>query len=303
VSQRIVVLAYSVAALALAAQWTAAKIALRTVPPFELSTVRFGIASALFVIVAVATRTSLPVRRWRPVLAAAGAGFLGFNAMAFVGLHLTPASDSALIVPTTIPVATALLATLIREPLTARRSLGFAIASAGAVIVIAGGQQLGADISTTRLLGDVLEFGSAISWAACLTISALVLRTESTLGFVTMASLLGTAMLFPFAFFEQGYRDLPAWTAESWMAIVFLGVISTGVAFPIFFWAVRSFGAGRGALISYLAPVAALAIAFLVLGERPMPLQLVGAAVILAGVWLVTTRTRATAPSTRTATA
>ncbi len=302
-SQRIVVLAYSVAALALAAQWTAAKIALRTVPPFELSTMRFAIASVLFVLVAIATRTRLPVRRWRLVLAAAAAGFLGFNAMAFIGLHLTPASDSALIVPTTIPVATALLATLIREQLTPRRAGGFAIATAGAVIVIAGGQQLGAEISTTRLLGDVLELGSAISWAACLTISALVLRTESILGFVTMASLLGTAMLFPLGFLEQGYRDVPTWAAESWSAVAFLGVVSTFVAFPIFFWTVHSFGAARGALISYLAPVAALAIAFVILGERPLPLQLVGAIVILAGVRVVTAKPPSRAPSIRPATA
>ena len=54
----------------------------------------------------------------------------------------------------------------------------------------------------------------------------------------------------------------------------------------------------RGALISYLAPVAGLFIAFAVLGERPFPVQLAGAVVILAGVRLVT---RKTAPEARSA--
>jgi drug/metabolite transporter (DMT)-like permease len=288
VSQPVVVLAYATAAFALAAQWTAAKVALAEVPPLELSTIRFAIASVLLVGVALVTRTPLPVRRWRPVTAAAAFGFLGFNSLAFLGLKLTPASDSALIVPTTIPVATALLATLIHEQLTSQKLLGFAVASVGAAIVIAGGQQMGAEISTTRLLGDLLELGSAVSWAACLTISAVVLRTESILGFVTMASLLGTAMLFPLGFLEQGYRDVPIWSNQSWLAAGILGVLSTFVAFLIFFWAVRRFGPSRGALISYVVPVAALVIAFVVLGERPFPLQLVGAVVILAGVRLVT---------------
>jgi drug/metabolite transporter (DMT)-like permease len=292
----VVVLAYATAAFALAAQWTAAKVALAEVPPLELSTIRFAIASVLLVAVALVTRTPLPVRRWRPVTAAAAFGFFGFNSLAFLGLQLTPASDSALIVPTTIPVATALLATLIHEQLTSQKLLGFAVASVGAAIVIAGGQQMGAEISTTRLLGDLLELGSAISWAACLTISAVVLRTESILGFVTMASLLGTAMLFPLGFLEQGYRDVPTWSNQTWLAAGVLGVLSTFVAFLIFFWAVRRFGPSRGALISYVVPVAALVIAFVVLGERPFPLQLVGAVVILAGVRLVT-KARA-APST-----
>jgi drug/metabolite transporter (DMT)-like permease len=300
-SQPVVVLAYSTAAIALAAQWTAAKIALGAIPPLELSTMRFALASALLVTVALITRTPLPIRRWRPVTAAAAFGFLGFNGLAFLGLHLTPASDSALIVPTTIPIATALFATLIREQLTSQKLLGFGVASVGAAVVIAGGQQIGAEISTTRLLGDFLELGSAVCWAACLTISALVVRTESVLGFVTMSSLLGTAMLFPLGFLEHGYRDIPSWPAEAWLAAAFLGVISTFVAFLIFFWAVRRFGASRGALISYLAPVAGLLIAFVVLGERPFPLQLVGAVVILAGVRLITRKTPAAAPSKRLA--
>jgi drug/metabolite transporter (DMT)-like permease len=290
VLQPVVVLAYSTAALALAAQWIAAKIALGTAPPLELSTMRFAIAAALLVVLAIATRTRLPVRRWRLVTAATAFGFLGFNALAFIGLRLTPASDSALIVPTTIPLATALFATFIRERLTSRKLVGFAVASLGAAVVIAGGQQLGTEISTTRLVGNLLELASAVCWAACLTISALVLRTESVLGFVTMSSVIGTAMLFPLGFLEQGYRDVPGWGLQTWLAVLVLGVISTVVAFLIFFWAVHRFGAGLGAMVSYLVPIAALILAFVVLGERPLPLQLVGAIVIVAGVRLAARR-------------
>ncbi len=277
-----VVLAYSTTALALAAQWIAAKIGVTAAPPLELSTMRFAIASVVLVALALATRTPLPIHRWRLVAAAAAVGFLGFNSLAFLGLKLTPASDSALIIPTTIPVATALFATLIRESLTSRKLLGFGVATLGAAVVIAGGQQMGTEISTTRLLGNLLELASAVCWGAC----ALVLRTESILGFVTMASLLGTAMLFPLGFLEHGYRDVPSWSAQAWLAAAFLGVISTVVAFLLFFWAVRRFGAGLAAMVSYLVPIAALILAFVVLGERPLPLQLVGAVVIVFGVRL-----------------
>ena len=92
---------------------------------------------------------------------------------------------------------------------------------------------------------------------------------------------------------------MPAWTAASWLGLGILAVISTVVAFLIFFWAVRSFGPSRGALISYLAPVAGLLLAFAVLGERPLPLQLVGAVVVLVGVRLVVGRTAMVASSTR----
>ena len=279
-------LAYSTAALALAAQWVAAKVALGAAPPLELATVRFAIASVVLVALSLATRTPPPIHRWRSVTAAAALGFFGFNSLAFLGLRLTPAADSALIVPTVIPVATALFATLIRERLTSRKLVGFAVASIGAAIVIVGGQQGGSEISTTRLLGNLLELASAVCWAACLTVSAVVLRNVSILGFVTMASVLGTAMLFPLGFLEHGYRDIASWGAQAWLAALSLGVFSTVVAFLIFFWAVSRFGAGLGAMISYLTPIAALILAFVVLGERPLPLQIVGALVIVLGVRL-----------------
>ncbi len=285
-----VILAYSTAAFALAGQWIAAKIALRGAPPLELSTMRFAIAAAVLVVIAVVTRTPLPVRRWRPVTAAAALGFLGFNALAFLGLRLTPATDSALIVPTTIPLATALFATFIRERLTAQKLVGFGVASLGAAVVIAGGQQIGAEISTTRLVGDLLEFASAVCWGACLAVSALVLRTASILGFVTMASLIGAAMLFPLGFLEQGYRDVANWAIDTWLAVAFLAVISTVVAFLIFFWAVRRFGAGLAAMVSYLTPLAALILAVVLLDERPLPLQIVGALVVVVGVRLAARR-------------
>ena len=288
----VVVLAYATAALALSAQWIAAKVALRSAPPLELSTMRFAVASVIFVLLAIATRTPLPLHRWRPVTAAAAFGLLGFNSLAFLGLQLTPASDSALIIPTTIPVATALLATFIGEPMTRRKLLGFSVATAGAALVVVAGQQAGTEASASRLVGNLLQLASAVCWGACLTISVRVIRTEGVLGFVTMASLIGTAMLFPLGFLEHGYRDLPAWAPEAWRAIAVLGLISTVVAFLIFFWAVRRFGAGLAAMISYLAPVAALILAFAVLGERALPLQFVGAAVILLGVRLAAGRTR-----------
>lgn len=287
---RVVVLAYSAAALALAAQWTAAKIALGTAPPLELSTARFAVATIVLLAACAVTRTALPLREWRRLGVAAALGVLGFNGLAFLGLHLTPASDSVLIVPTVIPVATAVLATLIGERLTKRRAAGFGIASAGAVLLIVGGQRLGAAISTDRLLGDVLALASAVAWAGCLIVSVRVVRRESVLGSLTLMSAIGTALLFPLGFLEFGYRELPAWGAEAWSATVFLGVVSTAFAFFIFFWAVRRFGAGPAALISYLAPIAGLLIAFAVLGERPEPLQLMGGAVILVGVRIATRR-------------
>ena len=83
------------------------------------------------------------------------------------------------------------------------------------------------------------------------------------------------------------------WSAETWLAAGFLGVFSTSVAFVLFFWAVHRYGASLAAMVTYLTPIATLVLAFLILGERPLPLQLVGGAVIVVGVRLAARRSRA----------
>ncbi len=281
---------YATLALTLSGQWIAAKLGVTTVPPLELSTMRFAIASLVLLIACAVTRTPLPLARWRPITAAAAFGVVGFNSLAFVGLSLTPASDSALIIPTTIPLTTALFATLIHERLTARRLVGFAIATIGAGLVIVGGQQGGAEASALRLRGDLMELGAAAAWGASLTIGALVVRKESVLGYVTLTVLIGTAMLVPLGAVSQAYRDVPSWTADTWLAAGFLGVCSTAVAFVLFLWAVQRFGASLAAMVTYLTPIGTLVLAFIILAEQPLWLQLAGGAVILIGVRVAATR-------------
>jgi drug/metabolite transporter (DMT)-like permease len=290
----IVVAVYATLAITLGGQWIAAKLGVTAVPPLELSTMRFAIAACVLLAACAITRTAVPLHRWRPVAAAAACGVLGFNTLAFVGLSLTPAADSALIIPTTIPMATALFATLIHESLTSRKLFGFAIASIGAALVIVGGQQGGGESSSTRLVGDLMELGAATAWAASLTIGAVVLRKERVLGYVTLMVLIGTAMLLPLGAVQQSYRDVPTWAAQTWLAAAFLGVFSTSVAFVLFFWAVRRYGASLAAMVTYLTPVATLLLALVILDERPLPLQLVGGAVIIVGVRLAARRSHRT---------
>jgi drug/metabolite transporter (DMT)-like permease len=286
---------YATLSITLSGQWIAAKLGVTAVPPLELSTMRFAIASVVLLAACAITRTPLPLHRWRLVVPAAALGVVGFNTLAFVGLTLTPASDSALIIPTMIPMATALFATLIHERLTPRKVLGFAVASAGAALVILGGQQAGSEPSTDRLRGDLLEVGAAVGWAASLVVGAIVLRRETVLGYVTLMVVVGAAMLLPLGALQQAYRDVPSWSVETWLAAGFLGVFSTAVAYVLFLWAVHRFGAGLAAMVTYLTPVGTLVLAFLILSERPLLLQLVGGVVILAGVRLATLRLARTA--------
>ncbi|MEA2661679.1 MAG: hypothetical protein QOH08_1251 [Chloroflexota bacterium] len=275
-------------ALCWSGSWTAGKLGVGAVPPLELSAIRFALAGLLMLAIARATGASLGLRQWKVLLVASFFGIFLYNALVFIALTLGPASDGALIVPTMNPVLTVFLATFLGERLTRTKAVGIAIASAGAVVVIASAS--GLEFSSQRLLGDLLMLGGAACWAVYATLGAITTRSGSPLGVTAVACLAGAVMLFPFGFLEKGYRDVPSWPVSAWLDIAYLVVFATTVAFVLFYYAVRRFGAGPASMISYLVPIFALVQAVVLLNEHPSALEIVGGAIILVGVRLATWR-------------
>jgi drug/metabolite transporter (DMT)-like permease len=284
----LIVAVYVTVALCWSGSWTAGKLGVTAIPPFELSTIRFALAGLLMLAVARATGASLGLAKVPIVILAGLFGIFGYNALVFYGLTITPASDGALIVPTLNPVLTVLFASLIGERITASKLIGLAIATVGAAIVIAAAT--GLTFSGERLVGDLLMLGGAACWSVYSILGTITTRHGSPLGVTAVACLAGAAMLFPLGFLEHGYADVPSWPLGAWLDIAYLVVFATTIGFVLFYWAVRRFGAGLASMASYLVPIFALIQAVTILGERPAPLEVVGGAIILVGVRVATLR-------------
>ena len=277
--------AFGSVALAWSGTWVIGKLGVTAVPPLELNALRFAASAVLLLAIARVTGTPIARRPAGALVASAFFGYCAYIALAFIGLTMAPASDGALIVPTTLPVLTSVTALLIGETLTRAKVVGLVVGSAGAALVIVGGQQ-GAVDTPLRLTGDLLLLASALCWAIYTTLGAITLRYSSPLAVIATQAPLGALMLLPLAFLEHGFTDLGSWPALAWLDLAYLAVIGVVGSFVVFHWSVRRWGAGRASMTSYLVPVGTLVLAVVFLGERPEPLQYVGGAVILAGVWL-----------------
>ncbi|HEV8672189.1 MAG TPA: DMT family transporter [Candidatus Limnocylindria bacterium] len=281
-------------ALCWSGSWTFGKLGVAAVPPLELSTIRFALAGALMLAIARATNASLGLSRLPLVILAGAFGVFGYNALVFSALTFTPASDGALIVPTINPVLTVIFASFIGERLTANKLVGLAIATVGAVLVIAAAT--GLTFTGERLAGDLLMLGGAACWSVYSILGAITTRHGSPLGVTAVACLAGSAMCVPLGFLENGYADVPSWPLGAWLDIGYLVVFATTVGFVLFYWAVRRFGAGLASMVSYLVPIFALVQAVAILGEHPAPLAIVGGAIILVGVRVATLRFKPETP-------
>ena len=77
-------------------------------------------------------------------------------------------------------------------------------------------------------------------------------------------------------------------SAQALVALVVLGIFCTAAAFVFFGVLIAEVGPGRALVITYVAPVVAVALGVTVLGERPGAGAVAGLLLILAGSWLST---------------
>ncbi len=101
------------------------------------------------------------------------------------------------------------------------------------------------------------------------------------------AQLVAAAVVAPFA--ATGVPT-STWSWTSVLAMVALGVVGTGLAFPAMTTLVGRVGGPRGSVAIYLVPVIAIVLGVLVRGEDVAPIALVGTAMVILGAWITSRR-------------
>lgn len=293
-------------AIMFASAFVATKYTVDTVAPSLAAALRFAVAAvALASFATVQSRVAtnahervqlLPTDRWRIVLLGV-LGIFAYHALFFWALQFTSASLSALIVPTTLPLATAVLArAMLGERLGPYAGAGIAIATVGVLLAI--GQAPDVSAETIAAAGTSLP---ALAGPAALLLAVVCFAAYSVIGYgpvarlgalrtTTYATCVGAVLLALVALPEWG--SLPEVPAGAWAAIVFMGVGSSGLGLVWHYRGSALLGPGRAAGFLYLVPLFAVSGSVVLLGESVGTWQLVGGACIVLGVILVQRRKR-----------
>jgi drug/metabolite transporter (DMT)-like permease len=249
--------------------------------PGELALLRFGTASIVLAVYALATRMRLPDRADLPQIALAG--FLGISiyhvALNFGEVTVNAAAASMLI--SAGPVFTALLSTaFLNERLTRTGWGGILLAFAGvSLIALSGGKGL------TFTPGALLILLSAAVAAVYSILSKQHLRRHSALEFTCYSIWAGT---LPMLVFLPGLiRRFATAAPPATLAVIYLGIFPAAIAYVLWNYALSRMPASLLSSFLYLTPVIASFIAWVWLGEIPALLTVVGGAIAIVGVVLV----------------
>jgi drug/metabolite transporter (DMT)-like permease len=273
----------------LAAFWGASymfiKVADRAFEPAAMIMFRLLLAASLLVVVLATQRgwaeTVADMRRlgWQGFALGVVNGAIPFTLIAWGEKHID--SGVAAIANATMPIFVVLLAIRWQPSETVRglRLVGFLVGLLG-VAVLAGVHPEGGwwgVAGTMAVVVASVSYAVGSLWGQRLIArtSGLVLSTTSLIG--------GLIVLIPFGL-AQLPSEVPGWKETG--SVIALAVIGTAIAQIILYRVLRSDGAARVSLVTYLLPMTALLYGVLLLGEPLTWQELAGMALILGGVAL-----------------
>lgn len=192
-------------------------------------------------------------------------------------------SGIASVLVSTMPLFTVLFASvaLPDERLGSQGLVGLAAGFAG-VVVLAGNDIV--NVTSASTLGMLAVVGSAASYGLAAVFARRLMRSQGALELTGLKLVIGVALAFALTFVVNGTPDYGALSATGVLALLALGILSTGVAFAVFFWFVQSEGSVKASLVTYIVPVVGLLLGGLVLGEQIGLSTALGSALIATGV-------------------
>jgi drug/metabolite transporter (DMT)-like permease len=267
--------------------WLAIKVGLRDLPPISFVAIRFVVAIVVLLAVSIGRTRLLPKTRgdyW--VLAITGVLMFGLNyALLFWGeLHVS--SGLAAVLQTTIPIFGMLFAhwMLPDEPLRLQKLSGALLAIGGVALIC------------SRLLdfGGIWAFwggvGISLGGAAAAFSNVLLKQRAITLGPAMLAAwqmIFGTVPLLLLGFILDGNPARFHWTSISVFCLLYLAIVGSSFTFLLLYWLLPRMTVTNLQTISLITPPGAVMLGW-ALGGETFPLwSLLGAAVVLAGVWLI----------------
>jgi drug/metabolite transporter (DMT)-like permease len=287
-----VLLAWLTLCVVWSSTWLAIKVGLRDLPPVSFVALRFVIAIAVLVAVSIGRVRLLPLRRSDYVLLAwTGVLMFGVNyGLLFWGeLHVS--SGLAAVLQATIPIFGMVFAHLMlpEEPIRLQKFAGALISIGGVAIICARLLNFSGVMAFWGALGIVIGAAGAAFSNVALKARAMQIAPAML---AAWQMIFGTAPLLLLGFAVDGNPAKFHWTAMAVFCLLYLAIVGSALTFLLLYWLMPRMTVTNLQTIALITPPGAVMLGWLVGGETFPLWSLLGAGLILIGVWLIFRRTK-----------
>jgi drug/metabolite transporter (DMT)-like permease len=276
--------------------WLAIKIGLRDLPPISFVAIRFLIAIGVLLVVSLGRTRLLPARRNDyAVLAITGILMFAVNYTLLFWAELHVSSGLAAVLQATIPIFGMIFAhwMLPDEPLRLQKLAGAIIALGGVAVIC--GRLLGFNGRLAFWGGVAVIVGAASAAFANVLVKARSMQLAPAM-LAAWQMIFGIAPLLLLGLVVDGNPARFHWTAMSVFCLLYLAVIGSALTFLLLYWLLPRLTVAQLQSISLITPPGAVMLGWLLGGEIFPFSSLLGAALVLAGVWMIFRKAAAPEP-------
>lgn len=257
------------------------------VDAITLLALRMGFALPVFLWLGIARqRAAEPIQAadWGRLFLLGCLGYYGASILDFWGLEYISAGLERLIL-FTYPTLTLLIGVLFQgKAFTWREVVAVALCYAG--IGFAFIHDLGMGDARSVWIGGALVFASSVCYALYLAGSAPMIARLGAMRFSALAMLISSAVtLLHFLAVQPLTAFIQPWPVYGWGAA--MAVFATIVPVLAQSAAIRQLGAGRASLYGMVGPMLTIGFGWWLLGEHISLAQLIGAGLVVVGIWVV----------------
>ena len=275
------------------------RIAVETIPPFAVAALRFLLAAAIgFAFVAARGVPWPTLSQWRSAAWIGSLLLVGGNGLVMWSMQRTPSGIVALIVAPTPIWMTVLDWLFYRGPKpTPRVIFGLALGMLGIATLVWKTDLIasGDDFHIPSLLVVVL---ATIFWSVGALESRRVDFPKSIVLVTSMESAFAAVVLVVMSWLtgEISGMDVGTFSLESMLAIVYLSTFGLLITLSAYSWLLRQVSAAMVSTNTFVNPLIAVLLGWLVLGETVSPRTWTAIVLIILAVVLIVTRKRAAVP-------
>ncbi len=282
-----VAIAWLTLCLVWSSTWLAIKFGLRDLPPISYAGLRFVVAAIALFAISIGRVSLLPKSKSDFALIAF-TGFLMFTVnyglLFWAELHVS--SGLAAVLQATIPMSGMMFAhwMLPDEPMHPRKITGGLIALAGVAVIC------GRLFSFNGMLAFWAGLGILLG-ATCASFTNVLLKSRAIRIAPSMLAawqmIFGMIPMLVFGFVTEGNPLRFHWTPLAIVCLLYLAIIGSSLTFLLLYWLLPRISSTKLNTIALITPPGAVALGWLFGGERLPLIALLGAFLVLLGVWII----------------
>lgn len=273
-----VILAASVTVVAWASAFVVIRFAGPHYSPGGLSLGRLVIGTLTLSLMMIGRRrVTMSRREWGLVVLIGVAWFGVYNVALNAGERHVDAGTAAMLIQVAPILIGVLAGLLLGEGFPRMLVIGGLVAFGGTLLI-------GVATSTGQAdaAGVLLILLAAAVYAVATVAQKVVLRRVPAIQVTWLGCVIGTIACLPFG--PSLLAEIPRAPMSATLGVVYLGLVPTALAFSTWAYALARTNAGRLGHTTYVVPPVTIALGWLLLGETPAPLAIVGGVVSLVGV-------------------